>query len=135
MTSLLSKINGFILFLVISEGESTNPTTGLLSQTYANDNMVNSVHTVLTYSNASFGFGKYSFSYFLTDLLVQYVFYITVMDDFDIAVSEADGGIEMGAPTFELENKQIYELQGCKDTYKKCYSTDVSMIYNVSVLT
>ena len=55
------------------------------------------------------------------------------MDDFDIGVSEADGGIEMGAPTFELENKQIYESQSCKDSYKKCYSTDVSLIYNVSV--
>ena len=41
----------------------------------------------------------------------------------------------MRAPTFELENEQIYELQGCKDSYKKCYSTDVSLIYNVSVST
>ena len=60
----LSKINCFILFLVISDGKSTNPTTGLLLQTYANDNMANSVHTILTYSNASFGFCKYSFGFF-----------------------------------------------------------------------
>ena len=56
---------------------------------------------------------------------------VTVMNEFDIAVSEADGGIDMGVPVFEHQNKQIYELQGC---YKKCYSTDVSLIYNVSIL-
>ena len=134
MTTLLNKIKCFILFLVISEGESTNP-TGLLLQTYANGNMANSVHTVLTYSNASFGFCKYSFGFFFTNLMNQYLYYITDMDDFDIAVSEADGGIEMKAPTFEFENKQIYEMKGCKDSYKKCYSTDVSLIYNVSVST
>lgn len=131
----LSKINCFILFLVISDGKSTNPTTGLLLQTYANDNMANSVHTVLTYSNASFGFCKYRFWLFHYKPTDSIACYITDMDDFDIAVSEADGGIEMGTPTFELENKKIYELQGCKDSYKKCYSTDVSLIYNVSVST